>query len=80
MRREWAPDEIAQATAAALAMLRAEFPRFRDEHDDFVQTALVDAMQTVRADSAFTKLVVIRARGCARKRAGQSITRVHRCC
>jgi hypothetical protein len=53
-------------------MLHVEFPRFADEHADFVQSALIDAMRTGKADGGFCALVELRARGHAKRRANSS--------
>jgi len=64
--------EIEHAKSAALARLHREFPRFRDEHEDFVQSAMVDAMRTLKRESGFAALVEVRARGYALRRANKS--------
>jgi hypothetical protein len=65
VKREPSLKQFERVRASALAMLRAEFARFADDHEDFVQQAMVDALRTCKSDDGFPALVLARARGLA---------------
>jgi hypothetical protein len=64
--------ELERARIASLEMLRAQFPRFESEHDDFAQAAIVHVLETKPPLEALSGLATARARGLALTRANRA--------